>query len=83
MLSVRCKLCNKELKAYDNKTHMCGCPNMTTITCDKVTAKDLNEVVLLNSVESVNKRGLLSSKHLEFQENRRKRKVRKLDFEER
>ncbi|AXN58467.1 DUF680 domain-containing protein [Synechococcus virus S-PRM1] len=56
---------------------------MTTITCDKVTAKDLNEVVLLNSVESVNKRGLLSSKDLEFQENRRKRKVRKLDFEER
>ncbi|WLW37535.1 hypothetical protein [Synechococcus phage S-8S53] len=50
---------------------------------DKVGANDLDKVVLLNSIDSVNKTGVLSSRDLEYQENRRKRKVRKLDFEER
>tara|TARA_A100001515_G_scaffold126276_1_gene111456 strand:+ start:412 stop:579 length:168 start_codon:yes stop_codon:yes gene_type:complete len=50
---------------------------------DKVGANDLDQVVLLNSIDSVNKKGVLSNSDLEYQESRRKRRVRKLNFEER
>ena len=83
MLSVRCRLCGKELVAHQIKTRCCGCPNMTTVTADKITALDLSEVLLLNSEKIVKKQPMLSNADLKYQEDRRKRKVRKLDFEER
>ena len=48
---------------------------------DKITAVDLSQVVLINSEENLKTTGVLSKSDLEYQENRRKRKVRKLDFE--
>ena len=56
---------------------------MTTVREDKISAVDLSKVLLLNSEKKVNNHGILTNKDLEFQENRRKRKVRKLYFEER
>tara|TARA_B100001996_G_scaffold315591_1_gene258467 strand:- start:645 stop:809 length:165 start_codon:yes stop_codon:yes gene_type:complete len=52
---------------------------MMTITGDAVSARDLNMVVItrMNSKETEG----LTSHDLEWQEKRRKRKVRKLDFE--
>ena len=50
---------------------------------DKVGANDLDKVVLINSIDSVKKTGFLSNSDLEYQEARRKRRVKKLDFEER
>ena len=80
MLSVRCKTCNKELTSSP-KSQSCGCPNMMTLQGDKVTASDLSQVVLLNSNTNLKKGGVLNKEDLEYQENRRKRKVRKLNFE--
>jgi len=80
MLSVRCKSCNVELTS-NNKTQCCGCPNQMMVREDKVSASDLSKVVLLNSEKIVNNQGILTKQDLEYQENRRKRKVRKLDFE--
>ena len=54
---------------------------MTTITNDKISAVDLSKVVLLNSVESIKNNTILSNADLKYQEERRKRKVRKLNFE--
>ena len=82
MLSVRCKMCNVELTS-SNKTQCCGCRNMTTVLGDKVTAIDLSEVVLIDSEKNLKSPGVLSKDDLEYQENRRKRKVRKLNFETR
>ena len=48
---------------------------------EKITAVDLSQVVLINSEEKLKTTGVLSKSDLEYQENRRKRKVRKLDFE--
>ena len=78
MLTVRCKECNTELVS-SSKTQVCGCPNMMTLTGDAVSARDLNMVVItrMNSKETEG----LTSHDLEWQEQRRKRKVRKLDFE--
>jgi hypothetical protein len=54
---------------------------MATICGDKISALDLSEVVLLNSEKNIKKQPLLSNADLKYQEERRQRKVRKLDFE--
>ena len=74
-------MCGKELEGHPTKTKSCGCPNMSTICGDKISALDLSEVVLLNSEKNIKKQPLLSNADLKYQEDRRKRKVRKLDFE--
>ena len=53
---------------------------MTTIHGDSITAVDLSAVIMLNS-SIHNKETGLTSQDLQWQEDRRKRKVRKLDFE--
>ena len=78
MLSVRCKECNAELTS-SSKTQVCGCPNMMTLTDDAVSARDLKKVVITR-LDKKETEGL-TSHDLEWQEKRRKRKVRKLDFE--
>jgi hypothetical protein len=54
---------------------------MATIRGDKVSAVDLSEVIMLNSYQSQNKKGVLTQQDIQWQEQRRQRKVRKLDFE--
>ncbi len=79
-LRVRCSSCGKELEGHASKTYSCGCPNMTTIRGDSVTAVDLSQVVMIQSPIH-NKDTGLTSQDLQWQEDRRKRKVRRLDFE--
>jgi len=81
MVSIRCKDCNRELVAHPTKTVSCGCPNMATITGDKITALDLSHVVMLNSVKREENKNVLTSQDIAWQEARRQRKVRKMDFE--
>ena len=81
MLSVKCKECNTEIQGHPTQTKSCGCPNMTTITGDKLTAVDLSKVVMLNSNINITQKESLTAQDLEWQEQRRKRKIRKLDFE--
>ena len=80
MLVVRCKNCNRELTGT-SKTQVCGCPNMMSVKGDSVTAVDLSRVVMINSTKKEEKTNVLSSSDLAYQEARRQRKVRKLDFE--
>ncbi len=81
-LKVRCRSCRKELEGHPSKTYSCGCPNMTTIRGDSITAVDLSQVVMLNSsIHSKDKSNVLSDQDILWQEQRRKRKIRKLDFE--
>jgi hypothetical protein len=79
MITVRCKDCNRELTST-NKTQTCGCSNMMTVKGDGVSALDLSRVVMVNSTQKEQK-NVLSSSDLAYQEARRQRKVRKLDFE--
>ena len=79
MIVVRCKQCNSEVKS-SSQTSSCGCPNMLTVTGDTFTAVDLTSIVVVRSKEQQESNGL-SSQDLAWQEQRRKRKVRKLDFE--
>ena len=56
---------------------------MMMIQEDKITAVDLSKVVLTNTEKKLNNSGLLTNQDLQYQEERRQRKVRKLHFEER
>lgn len=80
-LRIRCRMCNKELEGHPVKTISCGCPNMTTIRGDKISALDLSMVVMVNSFNNNLKKGVLTNEDIAWQEKRRQRKVRKLDFE--
>ena len=79
-LSIRCKSCNKELTS-SAKRENCGCPNQATIFGDKVTAVDLSQVVVTGGLTKKQSSSILSQDDLAFQEARRQRKVRKLEFE--
>jgi len=85
MLVVRCKSCGTELVS-SAKTQVCGCPNKMEVRDNKVSAVDLTQVVMINSdyaKVSKKRQRLLSDADLAFQEARKARKVRKLDFETR
>ena len=79
-IKVRCKSCGKEIRAAAGKSVCCGCSNMTTIKGDVISADDLGQVIMLNSY-STNEKSGLSTEQIEWQEERSKRKIRKLDFE--
>ncbi len=81
MISIRCKDCNKELTGHPTKTVTCGCPNMATIRGDKISAVDLSRIVMLNSLKENQNKSVLSSQDIAWQEARRQRKVKRLDFE--
>ena len=79
MIIVRCKECGTELQG-DSQTHSCGCPNMLTVTGDSFTARNLTNIVVVKTNQQKEEERL-SSQDLQWQEQRRKRKVRKLNFE--
>ena len=81
MISIRCKDCNREITGHQSKTITCGCPNMATIRGDKISALDLSHIVMLNSIQKEQKSNVLTSQDIAWQEARRQRKVRRLDFE--
>lgn len=48
---------------------------------EKVSALDLSEVLITKNENGIKNTNRLSKTDLQYQENRKKRKVRKLDFE--
>lgn len=80
-IRVRCKSCNKELNGHTTKTVSCGCPNMTTIRGEKISAIDLSKVVMLNVYKEDSKKNILTQEDIAWQQARRERKVKRLDFE--
>ena len=81
MITIRCKDCNIELTSHPTKVQCCGCSNMATIKGDKISGLDLTRIIMLNSLKEEKKTSIFSSQDLAYQEARRQRKIRKLDFE--
>ena len=63
------------------KPQCCGCSNQMVVDDTSFTAKSLANVKCLNT--NVREAGHLTEDQLEWQQQRRKRKIRKLTFEER
>ena len=80
-LRVQCRVCGKELQGNSGKTYSCGWPNMMTVRGDTVSAVNMSDVIMLNSNKPKRVNEGLTQQDIEWQEQRRKRKVRKMDFE--
>jgi len=80
MLTARCKVCRKELTST-SKVQFCGCPNQMSIVGNKIGAKDLDKVVMVSNNVENKIDSHFSRSELLYQEERRRRKVRRLDFE--
>ena len=80
MITIRCKECRTELTST-SKVQFCGCPNQMSIVDNKIGAKDLDKVVMVTNEVEKKIDSHFSRSELLYQEERRKRKVRKLDFE--
>lgn len=79
---VRCKNCNREIVGKSGKTISCGCSNMATIRDNMhISAMDLTKIVMVNSPKNKKSTGYLTNEDIMWQEARRQRKVRRLDFE--
>jgi len=81
MLKIRCKNCNKELESHPTKTRCCGCDNMTMVKDENISANDLSLVEIVSHNQKIKKPTYLTNEDIEWQEARKKRKVRKLEFE--
>ena len=81
MIVVRCKQCNKEITSSATQTRSCGCPNMMTVIEDSITAADLSQTIIVRRINEKEEKDKLTTQDLEWQEQRRKRKVRKLNFD--
>ena len=80
MLTVRCKECQVELTSK-SKLQVCGCTNRMEIIDEKISAVDLDKVIIVSTNKRIESERVLSPEDIEWQEKRRKRKVKKLDFE--
>jgi len=81
MLKIRCKTCNIILDSHPSQTKCCGCNNMTTIKGETITAIDLTKVEIVSNILKKESKSVLSKEDLAFQESRKNRKVKKLEFE--
>ena len=82
MILAKCKICGVEFVG-SSKAQVCKCSNRMIVQNDTVTAIDLDDVVLNESKDSVKSVELLTVDDINYQEKRRKRKIRKLTYEER
>ena len=80
MIIVRCKECNTELTS-SNKIQTCGCPNQLKVEGNKISAENLDRVVMVSQDREEKIDSVFSREELAYQEQRRKRKVKRLDFE--
>ena len=80
MIIVRCKECNTELVST-NKLQACSCENQMTLINNKVGAIDLDKVVMVSYDREEKIDSIFSRSELLYQEERRRRKVKRLDFE--
>ena len=82
MITVRCKECNKELIS-SGKSQFCGCPNQMSVVDDKIGATNLDKIVMVTNNVERKIDSHFSAQELLYQEERRRRKVRRIEFEER
>ena len=82
MIVVRCKECGTELTS-SSKVQFCGCPNQMRVVDDKVGAVNLHKVVMVSNNMERKIDSHFSREELQYQEERRRRKVRRIQFEER
>jgi len=80
MITIRCKECKTELTS-NSKVQFCGCPNQMSLNDNKISANDLDKVVMVSNNIERKIDSHFSRTELLYQEERRRRKVKRLNFE--
>jgi hypothetical protein len=80
MITIRCKECKTELTST-SKVQFCGCPNQMSLIDNKISANDLDKVVMVSNNLERKIDSHFSRTELLYQEERRRRKVKRLNFE--
>lgn len=80
MITIRCKECKTELTST-SKVQFCGCPNQMSLVDTKISANDLDKVVMVSNNLERKIDSHFSRTELLYQEERRRRKVKRLNFE--
>jgi len=80
MITIRCKECKTELTS-NSKVQFCGCPNQMSLNDNKISANDLDKVVMVSNNLERKIDSHFSRTELLYQEERRRRKVKRLNFE--
>ena len=80
MITIRCKECKTELTST-SKVQFCGCPNQMSLVDNKIGANDLEKVVMVTNDVERKIDSHFTREELLYQEERRRRKVKRLDFE--
>ena len=83
MLEIRCKNCGMVLVSHPTRIKTCSCPNSTSIRGTNISGNNLNLVEIIPPTHKSVTSNVLSNEDLQYQEQRRKRKIRRIDFEER
>ena len=83
MLEIKCKNCGKQLVSHPMRIQTCGCPNNTSIRGTSISGNNLSLVEIIPTHNKSVTSNVLSNDDLQYQEQRRKRKIRRIDFEER
>ena len=81
MLIIRCKNCGKVLEEHPSQLRCCQCPNLTSIRGGNISGLDLTLVEIISGGKSKRPDSVLTKQDLQFQEQRKQRRVRRLDFE--
>ena len=82
MLVIKCKNCGKILEEHPTKMRCCQCENLTSIRGTNISGKNLALIEIISNPKE-KKLPFLNKEDMEFHETRKKRKIRKIDFEER
>jgi len=80
MITIRCKECKTELTST-SKVQFCGCPNQMSLIDNKIGANDLDKVVMVSNNLERKIDSHFSRTELLYQEERRRRKVKRLNFD--
>lgn len=80
MLKIYCKLCGSEVESHPSQLRTCSCKN-AQLKDNVISGYDLSKIEIISNSNKSQKTSIFSQKDLEYQENRRKRKVSKLTYE--
>lgn len=76
MLVIRCKNCGTQLEEHPSQLRCCQCSNLTSIRGGNISALDLSLVEMITGGKPKRQeQSVLTKQDLEFQEQRRQRKV--------
>ena len=59
-IRIRCRSCGKEIIGVSGKSVCCGCSNLTTVYNDRISAKNMDKVIMLSNYSNPKSKSLFT-----------------------